>query len=67
MVLNESDVTIHEWVSRSGETISAAQDQASLYRRADAARWAITELGVDPRVALSHAVWPTAVVRSFGS
>lgn len=26
--------------------------------RADAARWAIRELGTDPWVALSHVVWP---------
>jgi hypothetical protein len=30
-----------------------------LLRRAEAARWAIAELGIDPKLALSYAVWPS--------
>jgi hypothetical protein len=31
-----------------------------LLQRAEAARWAIAELGIDPKLALSYAVWPSA-------
>ena len=57
MVLHVSHLTIPEHLMQRKDT---ALDQPPLLQRAEAARWAVAELGADPYLALLHAMWPPA-------